>query len=118
MPVHGSFTPSSEIIGDAIEFSTSQTLLGVIASSQGWVAIMSGQCSRCVFEFMDARGRACVAFPTAIPAEIRDGAFDHTKPYLGDGGIRFVPRSDKRLPGDPQGTHHLDFGEWTPSAYD
>jgi len=82
------------------------------------MATMSSQCSRCVFEFVDARGRACVAFPLAIPADIIGGNFDHTKAYVGDGGIRFVPRSDKRLPGDPPGTHHLDFGEWTPTAYD
>jgi hypothetical protein len=81
----------------------------------GWITTMSNQCSRCVFEFPDARGRTCVAFPSGIPAEIVDGRFDHTKAYVGDGGIRFVPRLDKRLPGDGQGTHHLDFGEWTPS---
>jgi len=79
---------------------------------------MSSQCSRCVFEFRDARGRACVAFPTAIPAEIVAGRFDHTKAYVGDGGIRFVPRLDKRLAGDPQGTQHLDLGEWTPSKHE
>jgi len=66
---------------------------------------MSSQCSRCVFEFPDARGRACVAFPTAIPAEIIDGRFDYTEAYVGDGGIRFVPRSESKR-GTPASSRH------------
>jgi hypothetical protein len=77
---------------------------------------MTRQCTRCVFLFSDGRG--CAAFPSGIPAEIRDGRFDHTKPYLGDSGIRFVPRHDERLPDDPHGTHHLSFEDWSPSKED
>ena len=29
--------------------------------------------------------------PTAIPREIIDGTFDHTKPYPGDNGIQYEP---------------------------
>ena len=79
---------------------------------------MSSQCSRCAFEFPDARGRECAAFLNGIPAEILNGRFDHTNPYLGDGGIRFVPRLGRRLAGDPQGTDHLDFRELAPAQYD
>jgi hypothetical protein len=43
-----------------------------------------------MFRFSDAM--ACVAFPRGIPAEIVTGAIDHTKPYPGDGDIRFLPR--------------------------
>lgn len=48
------------------------------------------QCDRCIFRL---EGKpACVAFPSGIPADILEGRFDHTKPYAGDGGFRFVPR--------------------------
>ena len=48
------------------------------------------QCDRCAFR---VHGKAvCVAFPWGIPAEIKEGRIDHTQPYPGDGGFRFVPR--------------------------
>lgn len=48
---------------------------------------------------------ACDAFPNpietdwnpfscAIPKEIIDGTFDHTKPYPGDNGIQYEPLDD------------------------
>jgi hypothetical protein len=33
---------------------------------------------------------ACDAFPEGIPAEIFDGKADHTRPFKGDRGLRFV----------------------------
>ena len=66
------------------------------------------QCTRCIFR-LDGK-MACVAFPQGIPSEIAEGRFDHTKPYHGDGGIRFVPgREYKRLPSDPKDMSHLGF---------
>ena len=32
----------------------------------------------------------CVAYPRGIPTEIMEGRVDHTEPYPGDGGFRFV----------------------------
>jgi hypothetical protein len=70
---------------------------------------MTLQCGRCIFRFTGKT--ICVAFPEGIPAKILDGCFDHTKPYPGDGGIRFVPsREFARLPEDPEDTSHLGFG--------
>jgi len=67
------------------------------------------QCTRCIFRF--AGKMVCVAFPKGIPADIAEGGVDHTKPYDGDGGIRFVPsREYGRLPTDPEGMNHLGFG--------
>jgi hypothetical protein len=34
----------------------------------------------------------CPAFPNGIPDDITDGGYDHTEPYPGDGGVRFLPR--------------------------
>jgi len=48
------------------------------------------QCSRCVHLLSRDRW-ACNAFPEGIPGPILRGAFDHTKPFVGDGGIRFEP---------------------------
>ena len=33
----------------------------------------------------------CKAFPKRIPEEILTGKDDHSKPFKGDGGIRFEP---------------------------
>lgn len=60
----------------------------------------TGACARCIFKM--AGKSACVAFPRGIPAEILAGQFDHSQPYEGDGGIRFValrrPRSTDPRP--------------------
>jgi hypothetical protein len=97
-----------------VQLFTGITLRCVIGSNhQPGIVTMTAQCDRCVFAFANANG--CAAFPNGIPAEIADGKFDHSKPYLGDSGIRFIPRRDERLPGDPHGTHHLSLEEWTPS---
>lgn len=34
---------------------------------------------------------ACDAFPQGIPFQIQSGDIDHTKPYPGDGGVRYSP---------------------------
>jgi hypothetical protein len=47
------------------------------------------QCDHCIYRLNDKP--ACVAFPWGIPPDILEGRFDHTNPYPGDGGFRFVP---------------------------
>jgi hypothetical protein len=36
----------------------------------------------------------CAAFPSGIPAAILIDGYDHRKPYPGDHGILFEPKSD------------------------
>ncbi len=36
---------------------------------------------------------SCAAFPGAIPREIQVAEHDHRKPFPGDHGVRFKPRS-------------------------
>lgn len=36
----------------------------------------------------------CAAFPSGIPQEIQSGQASHLKPYPGDGGIQYTPRTD------------------------
>ena len=48
---------------------------------------VSVQCKRCMWRLPSTI--ACVAFPDGIPKKIILGAFDHTKPYPKDNGIRF-----------------------------
>jgi hypothetical protein len=43
----------------------------------------------------------CDAFPKGIPAEIWRGDNDHRRPYPGDHGIQFEPKSTRTL------KHHL-----------
>ena len=46
------------------------------------------QCRRCLFRL---EGKStCVAYPKGIPTEIIRGQVDHTEPYPGDGGFRFL----------------------------
>jgi hypothetical protein len=49
------------------------------------------QCSICA-RLRDREMWRCSAFPAGIPAAILAGEFDHTKPYLGDNGLRFTPK--------------------------
>ena len=51
----------------------------------------STQCRDCIHFNEDW---SCEAFPKGIPDEISDGAFDHTKEYKGDNGIRFKSHED------------------------
>lgn len=46
------------------------------------------QCRRCR-HLWSAETWTCAAFPSGIPAAILTNTFDHRKPYLGDGGIRY-----------------------------
>mgnify|MGYP006865011989 CR=1 FL=1 len=46
------------------------------------------QCVDCVHLKKDLK---CKAYPNGIPTEIIVGEHDHTKPFKGDGGIRFEP---------------------------
>lgn len=38
----------------------------------------------------------CIAFPRGIPNEIYNHAFDHRKPYFGDGGFQFMPANREK----------------------
>lgn len=54
----------------------------------------SAQCPNCVWRRLTGNELGipiCSAFPAGIPVEIMTGEFDHTKPYPGDGGIRYLP---------------------------
>ena len=62
---------------------------------------VTGQCSRCIFRMSGKL--TCVAFPRGIPREIWEAQVDHTLPYHGDGGIRFVPL--QRYGRRPGGVH-------------
>ncbi len=46
------------------------------------------QCALCENLKKDLK---CKAFPMGIPEKIIVGEHDHTKPFKGDGGIRFEP---------------------------
>ena len=50
---------------------------------------------QCIFckRFLNSDGGVpiCDAFEGGIPVEILTGGHDHTKPFEGDGGIRFEP---------------------------
>jgi len=47
-------------------------------------------CQQCIHRnIMDASSYSCKAFPDGIPEEIYNNTHDHTKPFRGDGGIRF-----------------------------
>jgi len=52
----------------------------------------ASQCERCFYRF---GGQAtCAAFPSGIPDAISSGRVDHSEPYPGDGGIRFLAREE------------------------
>lgn len=67
---------------------------------------ISDQCLSC------ARNRGfgtCGAFPDGIPPEIEGGLHDHSQPYAGDNGLRFVPLSP-----DPEENVKV---AWPPDGY-
>jgi hypothetical protein len=54
--------------------------------------IINPICVKCNhFNSIDNDKLGCRAFPKGIPPEIITGEHDHTKPFKGDGGIRFEP---------------------------
>ena len=50
--------------------------------------MQSDQCLNCARFWLSG---GCEAFPSGIPEEILRGEFDHTRPYPGDNGLRYVP---------------------------
>lgn len=53
--------------------------------------VLSEQCATCAHWTANLQ---CEAFPDLIPEDIRTGAFDHTDPHEGDGGVRYRPIDD------------------------
>jgi hypothetical protein len=56
------------------------------------------QCFRCK-HFIETPHLACAAYPSGIPDAILTDEHDHIRPYPGDHGIRFEPRSDAEAEG-------------------
>lgn len=55
---------------------------------------ISRQCITCAYLFRfdtSSDSIACLAFPEGIPETIITGDFDHSKPYVGDHGLRYQP---------------------------
>jgi hypothetical protein len=52
-------------------------------------------CSGCTHLRGDLRDPRCDAFPGGIPNEILLSKADHRKPFPGDNGIQFEPKSAK-----------------------
>jgi len=75
---------------------TTKTLLPIVDEDGlmiGEIPVdFSNQCSICVHYTSNL---SCRAFPKQIPAQIREGKVDHSKPYPGDNGIRFFPMNVK-----------------------
>lgn len=61
------------------------------------MTVVDSQCSRCKrfnekIQMVDGEPKfVCEAFPDGIPDTIFKNEFNHTGPYPGDGGLRFVP---------------------------
>jgi hypothetical protein len=56
------------------------------------MTILPPQCIACIhYNSDDVVKFSCKAFPNRIPDEILEGEHDHSKPFKGDGGIRFEP---------------------------
>ena len=61
--------------------------------------IIPVQCELCLHLFENKKivknnRLGCTAFPNGIPDDIYTNKFDHTKPHIQDGGIRFVNRNE------------------------
>ena len=52
------------------------------------------QCWVCV-HLEDGPSMTCKAYPKGIPDALLNGVASHSKPYKGDGGIRWKPRPEK-----------------------
>lgn len=53
------------------------------------------QCWYCIHYLSDSKNQlpSCAAFPDGIPEQILIGKFNHIKPYKGDNGITYKPRT-------------------------
>jgi len=59
------------------------------------MTILPPQCIVCIhYNSDDVVKYSCKAFPDRIPDEILEGEHDHSKPFKGDNGIRFLPIKD------------------------
>ena len=52
---------------------------------------MTRECFACEHWHKGSDPIACEAFPDEIPIQILSGSVSHTKPYPGDGGMRYAP---------------------------
>ncbi len=59
--------------------------------------MITEQCHICKNFIKDSENLICRAFKKGIPSEILSGEFDHTRPFKGDGGIRFDKIPDSEL---------------------
>ena len=60
------------------------------------MTMILSQCFTCErFDRANTEKNTCSAFPKGIPNDVFLGQFDHTKPYPGDNGLRYVAREDE-----------------------
>jgi hypothetical protein len=53
------------------------------------ISVVDDQCHRCQRWLKGTL--ICEAFPDGIPLGFLTGELDHTKPYPGDNGLRYIP---------------------------